>query len=200
MPYVNLIQEQRMAAQANERKSRSFFSVFVGVLVVSGVAYGFLTMDALIVAHQAHGIEVENKKNEPIAKQIEQNGKDLSEMTPRMKTLEDAAVITGRWDRILNHLAVQTPTSTWLTGVKCQASDATKPIQVSFQGIATAQAPVGEYIMRLQNLKDLDNVSLRFTNEKVVAASKAIEFQIDSDIVGTAEQKIKTDVQGDQKK
>ncbi len=200
MPYVNLIQEQRLAAQANERKARSFFSVFVGALVVSGLAFGFLTMDALIISHQANRIEIENKRNAPIEKQIDQNGKDLADMTPRMKTLQDAATVTERWDRILTHLTVQTPQTTWLTGIKCSASDATKPIQVSFSGIASAQTPIGEYIMRLQNERDLDNVNLKFTNEKLVAESKAIEFQIDSDIVGTAEQKLKPDAQGDEKK
>jgi Tfp pilus assembly protein PilN len=199
MPYVNLIQEQRLTAQANERKARSFFLTFVGVLAVSGLGYGFLSMETLLVNRQADNVQAANKKNAPLEKQINQNAKDLADLTPRLKTLQDAQTVTDRWNRILNHLAVQTPTSAWLTGLRCSAADATKPIQVSFMGIATAQSPIGEFILRLQNLKDLDNVTLRYTNEKLVTNGKGIEFQIDSDLTGTAEQKVKSE-SGDDKK
>ena len=195
MPYINLIQEQRLATQAGERKSRSFFLVFVSVLAVSGAAYGFLSVETLLVSRQAANVEAQNKKNEPIQKQIDANGDQLAELTPRMKTLEDAQIATDRWNRILNHLAVQTPQAAWLTGIRCQGSDPTKPIQVSFLAIATGQSPIGEFMLRTQNLKDLENVNLRFTNEKLISTAKGIEFQIDAELAGTAEQKVKTEEQ-----
>ncbi|HTQ09338.1 MAG TPA: PilN domain-containing protein, partial [Fimbriimonadaceae bacterium] len=150
-------------------------------------------------SHQTSNITAEIKKNAPITKQIDQNGKDLAELTPRLKTLQDAAVSTGRWDRILTHLTVQTPTATWLTGIRCEASDPTKPVQVDFSGIGASQSPIGEFMLRLQNLDDLDDVNLKFTNEKLISASKAIEFEIDANLTGTAEQKVKADAQGDNK-
>lgn len=193
MPYINLIQEQRLAAQANERKARSFFFAFIGTLVVSACTYGYLTMEGVFIGRQAAAVEAENKKNEPLVKQIEENGKLLAELTPKLKTLEDAKIVTDRWNRIMNHLSVQTPADAWLTGIKCATTDPTKPIQISFSGVSMAQSPVGEFILRLQNLKDLDNVNLRFTNEKLISETKAIEFQVDADLVGTAEQKVKTE-------
>jgi Tfp pilus assembly protein PilN len=200
MPHINLIQEQRLAVLANERKARSYFAVFAGVLAVSGLTYGFFGMETIIVARQAAAIEAQNKRNAPLAKQIEENGKQLAELTPRLATLEDAAAITDRWDHILTHLAVQTPQSSWLTGVRCQGSDPAKPIQVTFLGIATGQTPIGEFILRLQNLKDLENVSLRFTNEKLISTTTGIEFQIDSDLFGTAEKKVKSVTEEEVKK
>jgi len=199
MPYVNLIQEQRLAAQANESKARSFFFVFVGALVTSGLAYGFFSMDAMLISHQTSNIKAEIKKNAPITKQIDQNSKDLADLTPRLKTLQDAAVSTGRWDRILNQLTVQTPENSWLTGLRCEASDPTKPIDVQFTGIAASQTPIGEFMLRLQNIDDLENVNLKFSNAKLISASKAIEFEVDADLTGTAEQKVKADAQGDNK-
>jgi Tfp pilus assembly protein PilN len=193
MPYINLIQEQRLAAQTNERKARSFFLAFVGCLALSGVAYGFLSVETLVVSRQAHNIETQNKKNEPIQKQIDDNGKLLAELTPRLKTLEDAQTTTDRWNHILNYLPVQTPQSSWLTGLRCMGSDPAKPIQISFLGVATSQSPVGEFILRLQNLKDLENVNLKYTNEKLISATKGIEFEIDSDLAGTAEKTVKTE-------
>jgi Tfp pilus assembly protein PilN len=200
MPYVNLIQEQRLAAQANERKARSFFFLFVGVLVVSGGAFGAFSMDAMLVSHKAALIDAENKKNAPIVTQIDKNAKDLADLMPRLKTLEDAGIITGRWDRVLSHLSVQTPSSTWLTGLRCQGSDPTKPIQISLVGVGAAQSPIGEYIMRLQNSSDLENVHLKYTNEKLISTQKAVEFEVDCDIAGSAEQKAKVESTGDDNK
>jgi Tfp pilus assembly protein PilN len=199
MPYINLIQEQRLAAQTGERKARSFFFLFVGVLVASGVGFGFFSMDSLITNNQAKIIEDQNKKSAPLVKQIQANGQALADLTPRLKTLQDAAEMTTRWDHVLNHLVFQTPPSTWLTGLRCSASDPTKPVQISFIGVGASQSPIGEFILRLQNLKELDNVNLKYTNEKVVASSKAIEFEIDADLAGTATQKVKTESTGDTK-
>jgi len=200
MPYINLIQEQRLASQANERKSKTFFFIFVGALVASGAAFGLFSMETILISRKADTIEAQNKKNAPLVLQIDQNAKDLADLSPRLKTLEDAATITSRWDRILNHLALQTPPSTWLTGLRCVGADPTKAIQVNFIGVATAQSPIGEFIMRLQNLHDLDNVNLKFTNEKMVVTSKAIEFEIDSELAGTADHGLKSDTQGDVQK
>src|SRR5579871_1980763 len=158
MPFVNLIQEHRLAIQADERKARTGFFVFVGALVISGGSFGFFTMESIMVSKQAEAIEAQNKKNAPIVKQIDRNTKDLADLMPRMQTLQDAAVITGRWDRVLNHLAVQTPKDTWLTGLRCSASDPTKPIQVNLTGMGASQSPIGEFMLRLQNLADLENV------------------------------------------
>jgi Tfp pilus assembly protein PilN len=196
MPYINLIQEQRLQAQANERKARSLFFTFVGVLVASVSTYGYLTMESVFVSRQASVVEAQNKQNEPLVKQIEANGKALAELTPKLKTLEDAKIITDRWNRILNHLAVQTPEDAWLTGIRCSGSDPTKPIQVSFLGISTAQSTVGEFILRLQNQSDLENVNLDHTNEKYISDDKAFEFKVDADIAGTAEQKVKSEEGG----
>lgn len=193
MPYINLIQEQRLTAQANERKARSFFFTFIGALVASVSTYGYLTMEGVFVSRQAAVVEAQNKLNEPLVKQIDENGKALADLTPKLKTLQDAKDVTDRWNRILNHLAVQTPSDAWLTGLRCAGSDPTKPITISFLGISTAQSTVGEFILRLQNQHDLDNVNLDHTNEKFISDDKAFEFKVDADIVGTAEQKVKTE-------
>lgn len=191
MPYINLVQEQRLVKQANERKSRSFFLMFVGVIAASGVAYGFLAMESIIVGRQIANIQAQNKKNEPVLKEIDANTKALGQINPRLKTLTDAQEITDKWNRVLNHLAVQTPSSVWLSGIRCSSSDATKPIQVSFLGASTSQSPIGEFILRLQNLPDLESVTLGHTGEKMISTSRAIEFQIDANLAGTAQQKAK---------
>jgi len=43
----------------------------------------------------------------------------------------------------------------------------------------------------MQNSKDLENVNLKFTQEKLINTFKAVEFEVTADIVGTAESKPK---------
>src|SRR5205823_258108 len=105
---------------------------------------------------------------------------------PRLATLENAQLTTGHWSRILDHLSRQTPDETWLTGVRCQDSDPTKAVEVTFAGISTRQEHIGDLILRLQNCPDLGNVALRFTAEKPASATEHdINFEVTSEIKGT---------------
>ncbi len=187
MPFINLIEEQRLSVRANERKAQSFFTAFIAVCVLSVGGYGYLTLQAAGVAGDAGEVQLQNQKNAPLVKQIDENARALADLSPRLKTLEDASIITDRWNRILEHLTVQMPDQAFLSNLRCEAADPQKPIQVSFMGLAPSQSPVGEFILRLQNQPDLENVSLRYTNEKLVSESRSIEFQVDSNLVGTAE-------------
>ena len=65
--------------------------------------------------------------------------------------------------------------------------DPSKPIVASFEGLATSQSPVSEFLFRLENSTDLDNVTLKFTQEKELGAVKQTQFQIDADVLNTAE-------------
>ena len=124
----------------------------------------------------------------PIIEQTLNNQRQTKMLMPRLTTLENAQETTERWSRVLEHVSTQTPPQVWLTGVRCQAPDPTKPILVSFQGLSLSQEPVGELILRLQNCADLDRLTLKYTQEKLIEQSKATEFMVEADLVGTARQ------------
>ena len=191
MPLINLIQEQRLAKKRNEAKARSFFFVFAGTAVASVAAYGYFLLQTESLGREKAQIEAQIQKNAPLVKQIEEYDAEFAKLSPRLKTLEDAQTVSGRWGRILTHLSHQTPKATWLTAMRVMAADATKPISLSVQGVSPGQEPISEFIMRLQNLNDLENVSLKYSQEKVIQMTKAVEFEVSSDIVGTAEPKPK---------
>jgi len=52
-----------------------------------------------------------------------------------------------------------------------------------------SQQPVGELILRLQNSADLANVSLSYTQEKLIQQTKTTEFQVTADLNGTEPKK-----------
>lgn len=191
MPYINLIQEQRLARKRNESKTRTFTFVFLGAAVASVLGFGFFYLQSALYHAEKSRLEAQLARNAPLIAQIGEYQAQYAELAPRLKTLEDAQLVSARWGRIMTHIAHQTPKPAWLTAVRVQANDPAKPISLSFIGVAPAQEPISEFILRMQNSKDLENVNLKFTQEKMVNALKAVEFEVTADIVGTAEAKPK---------
>jgi len=189
MPLINLIQEQRLAIKRSEAKARTFFFGFAAVAVASVGSYGFLIFESEKAQGQVGRLKNLLRSNQPLVDKIEQNKKDAGTMGPKLKTLADAQLMTDRWNRILHHVCTQTPQHAWLTSMRASVGDPTKPIAVSFLGMANGQAPIGEYMQRLQNLSDLDAVTLKYSQEKMMVGYRAIEFEISAEITGTAEQK-----------
>jgi Tfp pilus assembly protein PilN len=187
MPFINLIQEQRLEAKRSENKARLFFMSFIGSAVLSVGAIGFLMFQNEMLCSEESALNAKAQKLQPLVKRIEQNDNDYSEVQPRLTTLQNAQLITGHWSRILDHLTRQTPNETWLTAIRCVSPDPTKPVSITFAGLSTRQELVGDFIMRMQGCPDLTNVNLSFTREKLIADGRDIEFEVTSDIDGTAD-------------
>jgi len=188
MPLINLIQEQRQEAKRNETRARVFFMSFIGTTAVSLAAVGFLMFQNEMLGSQESDLKARAQKMQPLVHRIESNKADYADLEPRLRTLEGAQLVTGRWSRILEHLTKQTPDQTWLTAIRCIASDPTKPVSVTFAGLSNRQELIGDFILRLQGCPDLTNTSLHFTQEKQVVNGRNIEFEIVSDIDGTADE------------
>lgn len=191
MPFINLIEEERLARKRAEQKTRFAFLGFVGSLGLSVFGAGVLLFMNEALGSEVSKLRSEAQKQAPLMSEIEANTKSLSELTPRLSTLEDAQEATNRWSDILNHLTTQTPVGVTLTGVRCVASDPTKPIEANFTGISKQLDIIGETILRLQGCERLENVNLRFAQERLTADNRNIEFEINSTLAGTAEQKPK---------
>jgi Tfp pilus assembly protein PilN len=191
MPMINLIQEERLSVRRNEARARSFFLLFVALAVASGTGFVGLSFLAERTRGEGARLQAERQKVAPLLDEIEQHQSHLSSMGPLVRTLEDARTVSERWSRILDHLSRHTPADTWLTNLRCTASDPAKAIGVSFIGMGASQQPIGEFMLRLQASQDLEAVNLKYTTEKMVQNSRGTEFEINGDIVGSAEEKPK---------
>lgn len=187
MPFINLIEEQRLAKRQAGSKARTGLIAFVATTSLALATCGYFLLQAESLDQEATRLRNEAAKNEPIQKEIDLAKSALNSMNPRLATLESAHEVTTKWETILNHLTVQTPREMWLTSIRCVASDPSKPIDVSFQGVASRLDNVGEFILRMQGCEQLENVALKFTQEKVLANSVGIEFDVTSQVAGTAE-------------
>ena len=189
MPFINLIHEQRVAAERADRKSKLFFLAFVAVMISSAGGFAVTSFADKSVHDNEAALQAQIERAKPLIAQTQANQLEKSKLAPRLTTLEDAVGDTQRWNRVLNYLTTQTPPQAWLTAIRCTDSDAKKAVQVTFAGVAMSQVPVGEYILRLQNSTDLGNVSLSYTQEKLIQQTKTTEFQVNADIVGTEPKK-----------
>jgi Tfp pilus assembly protein PilN len=189
MPLINLIQEQRLAIKRDERKSRSYFFAFAGIGVLSAMGFFAQMIETDALDGKEKTLQAEIQRVRPLLNQIQANERAYNDMSPKVSTLEDAQASTARWDRVLDHLAKQTPAKVWLTAIRCTAPDPEKPVAVTFTGLAPSQDPIGEYILRLQNSSDLEEVNLKYTQEKIVQQEQGIEFEIDANIADSAQKK-----------
>jgi Tfp pilus assembly protein PilN len=189
MPFINLIHEQRVAARREERKSKTLFLAFVGVMVASVGGFVVGSFESSKLSDEEASLQAQIQRAEPLIRRTEQNDRLKAELAPRVKTLEDAHAASQRWARVLDYFTTQTPPDTYLTSIRCTAGDAQKPVSLALSGIATRQEPVGELILRLQNCEDLENVGLKFTQEKLIDMAKATEFMVEGDLAGTVAKK-----------
>lgn len=190
MPFVNLIQEQRLAIKRDERTARTYFAVFAGAAAGAICVFVFLLFACEQASASESKLNATKQKNAPLVRQIAENEQQTADLQPRLTTLGQAQQATERWGRILKHLATQVPASAWLTGVRALNADPTKPVTASIDGLSVQQSPVSELMYRLENSPDLENVNLKFTQEKMQGTLKQTSFQIDADIVGTAIPKV----------
>lgn len=189
MPFINLIHEQRVAAERADRKSKMFFLAFVAVMLSSAGGFAAISFQSKAVHDEESALQAQIERAKPLIAQTNANQLEKSKLMPRLSTLEDAQADTQRWDRVLNYLTIQTPPQAWLTAIRCTNADPKKAVQVTFAGVAMSQVPVGEYILRLQNSADLGNVALTYTQEKLIQQTKTTEFQVTADLNGTAPKK-----------
>src|SRR4051794_21603072 len=123
MPFINLIHEQRVAAERADRKSKMFFLSFVGVMLTSVGAFSLVSFNTGKVHDEEAALQAQIERAKPLIAQTQANQLENSKLTPRLTTLQDAQGDTQRWDRVLNYLTVQTPPQAWLTSVRCNAAD-----------------------------------------------------------------------------
>ncbi|MBL8087156.1 MAG: hypothetical protein JNM85_03680 [Chthonomonas sp.] len=196
MPYINLIHEQRMLQQQNERKARFAFVGFVGATTLFTVLAGF----QIIAKEGVDGETADLKKNlskiQPMLKDISVMEKDLAELKPRLQTLQNAQEMTRKWTEILKHMTTSTPESLWLTDIRSKSSKSNEGVQFSIKGKTMAgettdqnsQGRVGSFMQRLQLCSAMDKWDLKYTEMDRVQEHQVLSFEIIARVAGTLEE------------
>ncbi|MCH7905652.1 MAG: PilN domain-containing protein [Armatimonadetes bacterium] len=186
MPLVNLIKEDRLVAAQRERHVRLLLIACVVIGGGSFLASGLLAFETQKLHTASKQLIAIQEKLEPYLSQVDANEGSISSMQPKIQILSDAVDQTEQWTRILDHLRSNMPNGVWLTSVTCTRMVQTKPITVTLKGYSTTQESVGFLILRLNLSKDLEGTQLKFTQERRTEDGKALEFEVTSELVGSA--------------
>lgn len=179
MPTINLISISRAAKRASERQTQALFFTWIVEGALFASAFGFLLWRDASLEAQVAEVNARAQTLAPIEQQVQLLTAQGAEIQPKLTTLLSARHDTERWERILTHISVNTPAHTWVTSLRSELpKDEKSPSKVTMTGFASDQNLVGEIMMRLNACSDLQNIELKYTQAKTIAAAIGVEYEI----------------------
>lgn len=189
MPNINLIYEQRVAIRKAASQRRTMIGVTLASAVIALGAFGSLFVATESALGEERALQAEVDKMEPMIKMIESTTDQFNTLNPRLTTLEDAAKVTQRWTRVLDHMSRSCPENVWMTSLRCNQSSEEEPVRIEVQGLGPSQESISDLILRLQSSLDLENVNLKYTQAEIKDEKQFIKFEVSADVQGTAKPK-----------
>ncbi|MFN7018489.1 MAG: PilN domain-containing protein [Fimbriimonadales bacterium] len=190
MAVINLIAQEQQLRRVVERKNRLLGLGWLLVVALVVVGWGGLLLYAGTLTMQRASVEEQLVKLRPTLQQLQQTQAELSALQPLVSTLQNARKDTGRWQQLFQHFAQHTPQGCFLTGAELgKRSDPKKPLEITLKGVAENQQRVGEFMLRLNQHPELEQVRLDYSQERALSEQQvAVEFQITAQVKGTAQQ------------
>jgi len=186
MPLINLIHEQRLLVRQREQKIRILMLATLSIGVFAFLATGFNLFNAARFQVMVGSLEAKKKSLEPLMKKLKSNELDQKTLEPKLTTLTSATKATEQWFHLMNYMTVNIPGSVWLSSLKTnQAPDAEAGITVTFGGYSLNHDEIGEILLRLEACPDLEGVTLKFSQERLVEKNKLLEFEISAILQGS---------------
>lgn len=189
MAVINLIAQEQHLRRMAERKTRMLGLGWLATGALVGVGWAGLLMYTGALTFQMARIEEQMVKLRPTVQQLKQAQAELGALQPLVSTLQNARKDTGRWQQLFQHFTQHTPNGCFLTGAELgKRADPKKPLEITLKGVAENQQQVGEFMLRLNQHPELEQIRLDYTQERALSEQRvAVEFQITAYIKGTAQ-------------
>lgn len=188
MPMINLIQEQRLVARAQQKQIQIAILGTGGLGALLLLATVALFLDSTRLNLEAVALQQKAEELKPTIEELEKNQAALEAYKPRIDTLTAARKDSTKWENVLAYLVTNTPGDTWLTSVKAFKQDIANPMVVTFNGISTKQEFVGDFQYRLGLCGELENPTLKYTQPRVMEKGQLVEFEVTADMKGTKQE------------
>lgn len=183
MPSINMIAPRRAEKLRLQRDIRRLVMVVIAEVLFAVCLGGWMCTMLWSTQIKITGLDRQIEKLQPVIKQIEDFESATNNLTPKLELLGHAKNQTMCWYNTLDKLTQSLPDATYLTRIATSVNSASTDKQaetvVNLTGVSSAQARVGETMMRLQTIPDFSKVDLSFTR-KSGAKDTGIEFQIDA--------------------
>ncbi len=189
MAVINLIAQEQQLRRVAERKTRLMGLGWVLIAALIGAGWAGLLLYASALTMQRARVEEQMVKLRPTVQQLRQFQAELGALQPLVETLQNARKDTGRWQQLFQHFSQHTPNGCFLTGAELgKRADPKKPLEITLKGVAENQQLVGEFMLRLNQHPELEQVRLDYSQERTLTEQQsAVEFQVTAQIKGTAQ-------------
>ncbi len=185
MPSINMIAPRRAEKRRMERDMRRLCLVIVGELVCAVALGGIVCTKIITTGKSINSLNAKIAQLQPTVREIEKNEEATKALKPKLDLLNQAKDDTMRWYNTLDRLTQSMPQSTYLTRLATGKAPNQGAAAVNLTGISISQARIGEAMLRLADIPELDTVDLHFTQSSVINGSSAIEFEIGATFEGT---------------
>jgi Tfp pilus assembly protein PilN len=184
MPLVNLIFEQRQFLKQQERKARMLLLGATGAAVLGVGINGILLLQGEGIRSDIAKTKQQLTRIQPIVREIETVSRQMSEMEPRLVSLEDAQKATKKWATILDHFRDVMPSGVWLTKVSSKENKDGGKVKASLTGMSLDQEGVAQFMLKLRTCTDLESVDLKYTQGEFDGSRTNIKYEIEVAIAG----------------
>lgn len=188
MPSINLIQEQRLVARAQQKQVQFAILGTGGLGALLFLAAVTLFLDTTRLNLEAVALQQKADELKPTLEELDKNQEALEAYQPRIETLNAARKDSTKWENVLAYLTTNTPGDTWLTSVKAFKQDVATPMVVTFNGVSTKQEFVGDFQYRLGLCGELEHPTLKYTQPRVTEKGQLVEFEVTADMKGTKQE------------
>lgn len=191
MPLINLIHEQRLLIRLRERQVRALGLVSVGLGGIAFLTASYFLFNTARYQLMSGALEAKKHAMAPMLQQLKQNELDQKVMEPKLTSLSNATKATQQWYRIMDHIAVNVPKGAWLYNWKCNQMTTGEDVGINivFNGYSLDHDAIGELLLRLEACPDLENVTLKFSQERQVDKNEILEFEISTYLAGSRKSK-----------
>ena len=184
MPSINMIAPRRMEKLRLEKRARYLAFIFVAEIVLVVLIGMGLSFKWWETASQSANYDAQLTKLKPTVDEIESYRSSTKKLKPKLDLLDEAKERTMSWYGMLDKMMETLPLHCRLTRMSIvstsnsDTSSAAKTQQLTLFGVAVSQAKVGETMLRMQGVPELDNVELHYAQTPPNKVSKDVEFEI----------------------
>lgn len=184
MPSINMIAPRRMNKLRLEKKIRYLVLALLAEIVLAVVLGMGLSYKWWGTTARTANYETQLTKLKPIVDEIESYKSKTEELKPKLNLLNEAKDRTMSWYGMLDKMMETIPGNCHLNRISILNTNSStsdsgaKTQQLTLFGVAQSQAKVGETMLRLQQVPELNAVELHYAQTPLGGNRSGVEFEI----------------------
>jgi Tfp pilus assembly protein PilN len=188
MPSINMIAARRAEKRRRENNLKNIAYAIIVEIGIVLLCLSYLSIRYAAITARISELNGQIQKLQPKVSKIQKLQNLTARLMPKVQTLDGAKSDTLFWYGNITSISRCLPNKTWLTSMGTQppvmgtvispgAVSGPDPI-ISIAGVATSHSSVGEIMMRMNTLPNLDHVELTSDQMQKAGKNDVVNFQM----------------------